>query len=83
MAGSKLVSFLMPVYNAASTVHRAIKSILGQRESPELEIVIVDDESGKVVFRWRRGRGNLVKGMQKTIEVLDRKMGIPVRDLLK
>jgi len=45
MAGSKLVSFLMPVYNAASTVHRAIKSILGQRESPELEIVIVDDGS--------------------------------------
>ena len=48
-----------------------------------VEIVIVDDKSGKVVFRWRRGRGNLVKGMQKTIEVLDRKMGIPVRDLLK
>ncbi|RLE42420.1 hypothetical protein DRJ16_04860 [Candidatus Woesearchaeota archaeon] len=48
-----------------------------------VEIVIVDDESGKVVFRWRRGEGNLVKGMQKTIEVLDRKMGIPVRDLLK
>ena len=47
------------------------------------EIVIVDDESGKVVFRWRRGRGNLVKGMQKTIEVLDRKIGIPVKDLLK
>jgi len=48
-----------------------------------VEIVIVDDESGKIVFRWRRGRGNLVKGMQKTIEVLDRKMGIPVKDLLK
>jgi len=48
-----------------------------------VEIVIVDDKSGKVVFRWRRGRGNLVKGMQKTIEVLDRKMGIPVKDLLK
>ena len=48
-----------------------------------VEIVIVDDKSGKVVFRWRRGRGNLVKGMQKTIEVLDRKIGIPVRDLLK
>jgi len=48
-----------------------------------VEIVIVDDEGGKVIFRWRRGRGNLVKGMQKTIEILDRKIGIPVKDLLK
>jgi len=48
-----------------------------------VEIVIVDDESGKVVFRWRRGRGNLVRGVQKAIEVLDRKIGIPVKDLLK
>jgi len=48
-----------------------------------VEIVIVDDESGKVVFKWRRGRGNLVKGVRKTIEILDRKIGIPVRDLLK
>jgi len=48
-----------------------------------VEIVIVDDESGRVIFRWRRGRGNLVKGMQKTIEILDRKIGIPVKDLLK
>ena len=55
----------------------------GLRVPYSVEIVIVDDESGKVVFRWRRDRGNLVKGMQKTIEVLDRKMGIPVRDLLK
>ncbi|UYL64901.1 MAG: hypothetical protein EJNHJLOP_00012 [Methanophagales virus PBV082] len=48
-----------------------------------VEIVIVDDKSGKVVFKWKRGRGNLVKGMQKTVEVLERKMGIPVKDLLK
>jgi len=48
-----------------------------------VEIVIVDDESGKVVFKWRRGRGNLVRGVRKTIEILDRKIGIPVRDLLK
>ena len=61
-----------------------VKEVLERLKVPySVEIVIVDDESGKVVFRWRRGRGNLVKGMQKTIEVLDRKMGIPVRDLLK
>ena len=48
-----------------------------------VEVVIVDDESGKVVFKWRRGRGNLMKGIEKTVEVLERKMGIPVRELLK
>ena len=65
-------------------IEREVKEVLEQVRVPySVEIVIVDDESGKVVFRWRRGRGNLVKGMQKTIEVLDRKIGIPVKDLLK
>jgi len=65
-------------------IEEEVKEVLERVSVPySVEIVIVDDESGKVVFRWRRGRGNLVKGMQKTIEVLDRKMGIPVRDLLK
>jgi len=65
-------------------IEEEVKEVLERLKVPySVEIVIVDDESGKVVFRWRRGRGNLVEGMQKTIEVLDRKMGIPVRDLLK
>jgi len=65
-------------------IEEEVKEILERLRVPySVEIVIVDDESGKVVFRWRRGRGNLVKGMQKTIEILDRKMGIPVKDLLK
>jgi len=65
-------------------IEEEVKEVLERLKVPySVEIVIVDDESGKVVFRWRRGRGNLMKGMQKTIEVLDRKMGIPVKDLLK
>jgi len=65
-------------------IEEEVREVLERLKVPySVEIVIVDDESGKVVFRWRRGRGNLVKGMQKTIEVLDRKIGIPVRDLLK
>ena len=65
-------------------IEEEVKEVLERLKVPySVEIVIVDDKSGKVVFRWRRGRGNLVKGMQKTIEVLDRKMGIPVKDLLK
>ncbi|RLG64253.1 hypothetical protein DRN89_02810 [archaeon] len=65
-------------------IEEEVRGVLERLKVPySVEIVIVDDESGKVVFRWRRGRGNLVKGMQKTIEVLDRKIGIPVRDLLK
>jgi len=65
-------------------IEEEVKEVLERLRVPySVEIVIVDDESGKVVFRWRRGRGNLVKGMQKTIEVLDRKIGIPVKDLLK
>jgi len=65
-------------------IEEEVKEVLERLKVPySVEIVIVDDESGKVVFRWRRGRGNLVKGMQKTIEVLDRKMGIPMKDLLK
>jgi len=65
-------------------IEEEVKEVLERLRVPySVEIVIVDDESGKVVFRWRRGRGNLVRGMQKTIEVLDRKIGIPVKDLLK
>jgi len=65
-------------------IEEEVREVLERVRVPySVEIVIVDDKSGKVVFRWRRGRGNLVKGMQKTIEVLDRKIGIPVRDLLK
>jgi len=65
-------------------IEKEVKEVLERLRVPySVEIVIVDDESGKVVFRWRRGRGNLVRGMQKTIEVLDRKIGIPVKDLLK
>jgi len=65
-------------------IEEEVRGVLERLKVPySVEIVIVDDESGKIVFRWRRGRGNLVKGMQKTIEVLDRKIGIPVRDLLK
>jgi len=61
-----------------------VREVLERLRVPySVEIVIVDDGSGKVVFRWRRGRGNLVRGMQKTIEVLDRKIGIPIKDLLK
>ena len=65
-------------------IEEEVREVLERLKVPySVEIVIVDDESGKVVFRWRRGRGNLVKGMQKTIEVLDRKIGVPVKDLLK
>jgi len=65
-------------------IEKEVRGVLERLKVPySVEIVIVDDESGEVVFRWRRGRGNLVRGMQKTIEVLDRKIGIPVRDLLK
>jgi len=65
-------------------IEEEVKEVLERLKVPySVEIVIVDDESGKVVFRWRRGRGNLVKGMRKTIEVLDRKIGLPVKDLLK
>jgi len=65
-------------------IEEEVKEVLERLKVPySVEIVIVDDESGKVVFRWRRGRGNLVRGMQKTIEVLDRKIGLPVKDLLK
>ena len=65
-------------------IEEEVKEVLERLKVPySAEIVIVDDESGKVVFRWRRGRGNLVRGMRKTIEVLDRKIGIPVKDLLK
>ena len=65
-------------------IEEEVKEVLERLKVPySVEIVIVDDESGKVVFRWRRGRGNLVRGMRKTIEVLDRKIGIPVKDLLK
>ena len=45
MAGKPLVSFLMPAYNAAATLERAVKSILSSRDAPELQVVVVDDGS--------------------------------------
>jgi len=60
------------------------EKILRELKVPySVEIVIVDDKSGKVLFEWRRGKGNLVRGMQKTIEVVEKKIGIPVKDLLE
>jgi glycosyltransferase involved in cell wall biosynthesis len=45
MAGKPLISFLMPAYNAGSTIERAVDSILCQRDAPDLEAVVVDDGS--------------------------------------
>lgn len=45
MPGVSLVSFLLPVYNASATVALAINSVLGQRDAPPLEVVVVDDGS--------------------------------------
>jgi len=45
MAGLSLVSFLLPVYNASSTVEQAINSVLGQRNAPPLELVVINDGS--------------------------------------
>ncbi len=40
-----VVSYLMPSYNAESTIERAIGSLLGQRACPSLEVVVADDGS--------------------------------------
>ena len=45
MAGVSLVSFLIPAFNASATVEQAISSVLGQRNAPPLEVVVVDDGS--------------------------------------
>ncbi|HLA39230.1 MAG TPA: glycosyltransferase [Candidatus Glassbacteria bacterium] len=45
MRNNPEVSYLMPAYNAATTIARALNSLLGQRNSPELEVVVVDDGS--------------------------------------
>ena len=54
-AGVPLVSVVIPVYNAAASVHRAIESALAQTHHP-FEIIIVDDgstdETVQVVQRY-------------------------------
>jgi len=62
---------------------KAVKMLKEVRVPFSLKVVIIDDKSGKVLFEWRRGKGNLSRGMQKTIEFVEKKIGIPVRDLLK
>jgi len=65
-------------------IEEEVKQILKDLKVPfSVKVVIIDDRSGKVVFEWRRGKGNLVKGVKKTIEVVEKKIGIPVRSLLK
>ena len=65
-------------------IEEEVEKIMKDLKVPfSVKVVIIDDRSGKVVFEWRRGKGNLVKGVQKTIEVVEKKIGIPVRSLLK
>ena len=65
-------------------IEEEVEKIMKDLKVPfSVKVVIIDDRSGKVVFEWRRGKGNLVKGVQKTIEVVEKKIGIPVKDLLK
>lgn len=59
-----LVSFIIPCYNSASTIHHCLDSIyaLAIPES-EFEIIIVDDgstdETGEIVKEYGRGHDNL------------------------
>lgn len=58
-----VVSFLVPVYNAAATLERAIRSALAQRDAPELEVLAVDDGStdgsGELLERLARSDSRL------------------------
>ena len=40
-----MISFIIPTYNSANTIKRAIDSILNQNTDLEYEIIIVDDGS--------------------------------------
>ena len=65
-------------------IEEEVEKIMKDLKVPfSVKVVIIDDRSGKIVFEWRRGEGNLVRGVQKTIEVVEKKIGIPVRSLLK
>ncbi|MHC1577320.1 MAG: hypothetical protein ACXQT6_01320 [Candidatus Methanospirareceae archaeon] len=64
-------------------VEELLKKELRLKRVPlSVEIRIIDDSSGRVIFHWRRGRGNLLLGLEKAFEVLETKVGIPVRKLL-
>jgi glycosyltransferase involved in cell wall biosynthesis len=39
------VSYLMPAHNAEPTIGRAVRSLLGQRACPPIEVVVLDDGS--------------------------------------
>ena len=39
------VTVVIPAYNRADTIHRAVESALGQRPSPPADVIVVDDAS--------------------------------------
>lgn len=41
------------------------------------------DNNGKRVFHWREGRGNLVIGLKKTNEFVEKKLGIDIISIKK
>ena len=61
---NRLVSVIIPAYNASRTIVRALESVLGQEYEP-LEVLIVDDAStdgtGEIVRRFTDRRVRLIK----------------------
>ena len=68
-SGSRtLVSVIMPTYNRASMIERALESVIRQ-DHPGLEIIVVDDgsrdDTQKVVGSVRDPQGRLYQAIGK------------------
>ncbi len=61
---SELVSIIIPAYNAAQTLERAVQSVLSQDYGP-MEIIVVDDGSTDGTVDVVRGYGEKVRLIQQ------------------
>lgn len=60
-------------------VRKTVKTIGTGKESIE---VTIRDPDGRKVFHWDGVRGNLNQGLYETLDFVDKKLGVPIEDII-
>ncbi len=65
-----------------NTTKKPNKKLLKLLEEYNIEVKITERKTSKKVFEWRKGRGNLRKGLIKTNEFALQKLGCELEDII-